>query len=77
MKRKNVSRKQLKEFIDPNSNEPEIKPKTNDDMEKIRLEADKKFRDIVNKLLLPDSENNLVNYQKIFSTVNYVKKLCN
>ncbi|XP_050532358.1 dynein axonemal intermediate chain 3-like [Daktulosphaira vitifoliae] len=86
MKKKNVSKKQLKEYINPNSKETKVKPSTYDDMEKIRSEADKKFRDIVNKLLLPGSGNNLEcanniylkdNSYKIKNTLEEIKKLLN
>ncbi|XP_050527751.1 uncharacterized protein LOC126897863 isoform X2 [Daktulosphaira vitifoliae] len=54
MAKKNINETQLEEFINPILKETERKKHIKEDMEKMRLKADKAFRDIVNKLLPPD-----------------------
>ncbi|XP_050436301.1 uncharacterized protein LOC126843044 [Adelges cooleyi] len=84
MKKKNVSKKQLEEFINPVQQESERKKDFKDDMERMRSEADKTFRDIVNKLLPSeqkvefnlDSELKMDNdSDKTKSTVERIRKL--
>lgn len=69
MKKKNVSQKHLEEYCNVQA---EVKTKYNEaELQKIRIEADETYRDIVNKLLAAERMEEYVNIKIIKFHFNF------